>query len=257
MGVSLPQELTDKIIDEVAKDSVLKTATLQASSLVSRAWVHRSHKHLFSNVEFDDGRFHDWCSSVRPGEDGPSRHVSCIHYRADYCDAYPHSLVDDGRYLSYFTNVQTLHLSGVGLHLVEYVFGFMRLRSTIRSIELDNCRMNINDLVAFLRPFTNLENLSLWAPYAREDTKLEERGRLPTLKGQLDLDLFPRTGTWSLMRELSLLPLAFCDITLRDRAGLLGTVNELLMASRRTLTMIRVLDRKSPFRRVEYVIYDF
>jgi hypothetical protein len=161
MGITLLQELTDKIIDEVANDPVPRKATLRASSLVWRAWVHRSHKHLFSEVEFDDGKFRDWCLTARPGEDGPSRYVTRLHYLADRDDAYPQSLVNDDVYLSYFTNVQPLHLSGAGLHRVEYVFSFMRLRSTIRFIELENCRMHINDLVIFLRPFANLESLSL------------------------------------------------------------------------------------------------
>jgi len=212
MSVSLPQELTDKIIDEVAKDPVLGTATLQASSLVSRVWVHRSHRHLFSEVEFDDYTFRNWCLAVRPGEDGPSRHVTRLHYHAGYAAAYPQCIVDNARYLSYFTNVQTLHLSEAPLHVIEYVSGFMRLRSTVRFVELETCLMNINDLVTFLRPFTNLESLLLWTPYFREDPKLEKRGRLSRLKGRLDLDLFLFTGPWSFPFYRRLFAISPCGI---------------------------------------------
>ena len=51
MTVSLPQEITDKIIDTVAKDQALQVPTLRTCSLVSRTWVYRSQKHLFSNIE--------------------------------------------------------------------------------------------------------------------------------------------------------------------------------------------------------------
>jgi len=255
MGTSLPQELTDKIIDEVAKDSVPRTTALQACSLVSRAWLGRSHKHLFSKVEFDHGRLHDWCSTVRPGENGPSRYVTRLHYRADYLGAYPESLVNDYGYMSYFTNVQTLHLSGVGLHRTEYVFSLMQLRSTVRFLELASCKMNINDLVTFLRPFTNLESLSLWGIYISHDKKLEKRGRLPTLKGQLDLNLTLCAGIRSFLHELSLLPLAFRDITLRDNLWLPGEVDQLLTASRKTLAMIRIINSESPLHRTESVTH--
>ena len=136
MSVSLPQELTDKIIDEVAKDPVLGTATLQASSLVSRAWVHRSYKHLFSEVEFDDCKFRNWCLAVRPGEDGPSRHITRLNYYTDSTAAHPQCIVDNAGYLSYFTNVQTLQLSEALLYDIEFVLSFMRLRSTVRFVEL-------------------------------------------------------------------------------------------------------------------------
>lgn len=81
--------------------------------------------------------------------------------------------------------------------------------------------------------------------------------RNPTLKGELDLDLSLFRGARSFIRELSLLPSAFCDITLRDRGDLSEVeIDELLMASRKTLNVVRVLNRKSPFRRVEY-FHDF
>lgn len=250
MNVCLPQELTDKIIDEVAEGLVPRTATLRACSLVSRTWVYRSQKHLFSKVEFDDRRFHDWCSTVRPGEDGPSRYITRLHYRADYSNAYPEPLVNDGRYMTYFTNVQTLHLSRVCLHRIEYVFSFMRLRSTVRFLEFQDCRMNINDLVTFLRPFTNLEGLSLWGLHVPHPEELEKQAKPLTLKGELDLDLSPSTATGSFLHELTLLPLAFRDITLRDHLGLAEEVNQLLMASRKTLAMIRVLFSESPLHQL-------
>jgi len=245
MDASLPQELTDKIIDEVAKypDPSSRWGALKASSLVSRAWVSRSQKYLFPTIKFDNGRFRDWSAMVRPGENGPSSYVTRLHYRVDYYNAYPESLVNHRVYLSYFTNVQTLHLLGVGLNRTEYVSGFMQLRSTIRSLELKNCCMNVNDLVTFLRPFTDLESLSLWNPYVRNDAKLDKRRELPTLKGQLDLCIGPHVGN-SFLCELSRLPLALSKITLENKTGVKEGVDRLLSASRKTLAVI-ILEGKS------------
>ncbi|KAF9644792.1 hypothetical protein BDM02DRAFT_848802 [Thelephora ganbajun] len=122
----------------------------------------------------------------------------------------------------------------------------MRLRSTVRFLEFKDCWMNINDLVTFIRPFTNLKSLSFWGLYVAHDKKLEKRGRLPVLKGQLDPDFAPRAD-WSFLHELSLLPLAFRDITLRNHTGLRREVNRLLTASRKTLVMIRVVNRHRDF----------
>ena len=81
MIVELPQEIIDKIIDEIARDGSLCTRQildLQASSVGSSALHHRSRKHLFREISFSDRGFLNWCTNVRPGEDGPSRHVTFI-----------------------------------------------------------------------------------------------------------------------------------------------------------------------------------
>ena len=253
MGVTLPQELIDEIIDEVAKDPKLRTANLKASSLVSHAWVDRSHKHLFSRKEFGHGEFRDWCSTVRPGEDGPSRHVTRLRYRDEYWDEGTCPFAANSEHIAYFTNVQRLRLIDAGLFSEEYVLAFTPLRSTLRILELEDCQMNINDLLAFLRPFTNLERLSLFGCYDLHDEKLKKRRRLPTLKGRLDLDLAKYGKSRSLLHELSLLPLAFSDIVLHKDTMLEGVVNQVLVASRKTLKVIRVTNCKSPLHRISMI----
>lgn len=258
MGMPFPQELIDEIIDEVAKDPKLWTANLKALSLVSRAWVDRSHKHLFSKKEFDQGEFRDWCLTVRPGEDGPSRHVTRLRYRTECWKEAPSLFAVTSEHIAYFTNVQRLRLIYADLRYEEYVLGFMPLRSALRILELKDCQTNINDLLTFLQPFTNLERLSLLSCYDPHHKKLEKRGKLPTLKGRLDLNLTRYDGEGrSLLHELSLLPLAFSDIVLDNGTMLEGVVNQLLIASRKTLKVIRVTNCKSPLHRISRMIHDF
>ena len=59
----------------------------------------RSRKHLFPMMEFkfNNGRFHDWCTTVRPGEDGPSSHITRFYYRVDYYSVYVKRDVQDFR----------------------------------------------------------------------------------------------------------------------------------------------------------------
>ena len=100
--------------------------------------------------------------------------------------------------------------------------------------------MDINDLVTFLRPFTDLENLSLWNPYVPKDAKLKKAGELPTLKGQLDLYIGPHAGS-AFLREFSLLPLAFSKVSFGHQTWL-GDARDtrLLLACRETLTTVRL-----------------
>ena len=235
---SLPQELKDEIIDEVAR-SPTPVSHLRACALVSRAWVDRSQKHLLSSVSFDDGGFHEWCSAVRPGKDGPSRHVVCLRY-SNLPGKYPASLANDNGYISYFTSVETLRLSDVGLHQTEYISKFAQLRYTVRSLELDFCSTDTNNLITFLRPFANIERLSLGYPRFTGSANPAIREELPSLKGHLVLDLSWFQDPSSFLREFSLLPSAFRRITVVDRTNLNGGLNHLLAACRRTLAMVEV-----------------
>ena len=89
--MNLPQELTDKIIDEVwdADDHVSHAAT-KTASLVSRAWVDRSQSYLFHTVRFytTDRQFGRWCNAVTPGPTGVSRHVRSLTIHARLSDGW-------------------------------------------------------------------------------------------------------------------------------------------------------------------------
>jgi hypothetical protein len=243
MSVSLPQEITDKIIDAVAKDPALQIPTLRACSLVSRTWVYRSQRHLFSNIELHGSSIGNWRSAVRPGEDGPSHHVTRIRYHAGNWDSYrilerPNNFYRirhsrDDPHMSSFTNLQTLCLHRVALYRTAQL-SIMHLRSTVRTLELEDCLMDINDFVSFLRPFTNLERVSLLNPSIQGGRYLREPVEypFPTLEGTLDLKISPDAQTSSFLRGLSFLPLAVRAITLRDYGHQVARFNRKLVALR-------------------------
>ena len=52
---------------------------LQAVSLVSTVWVDRCQHHLLSTISFSSRTSpEEWCSRIRPGPDGVSRHVRTL-----------------------------------------------------------------------------------------------------------------------------------------------------------------------------------
>ena len=122
--MNIPQELIDKIIDEVwdADDSPYHTTT-KAVSLISRAWVERSQHHLFHDVQFsvhydvelsvhcDD--FLHWCDTVSPGPDGLSRHVRSLTIEAREWDGWwiGEELLERGLpFFDSFRNVRVLRV---------------------------------------------------------------------------------------------------------------------------------------------------
>jgi len=80
-GMNVPQELVNKIIDEVWNtDDSPSHKTTKAASLVSRSWVNRSQHNLFHDIRFSifGPRFERWCDAVSPHPTGVSRHVRSL-----------------------------------------------------------------------------------------------------------------------------------------------------------------------------------
>ena len=90
-SASGPQELTDKIINEVwdADDHVSHVAT-KTTLLVSRAWVNWSQSHLFYTVRFytTNRQLRRWCNSVTPGPSKVSRHNRSLTIHARLSDGW-------------------------------------------------------------------------------------------------------------------------------------------------------------------------
>jgi hypothetical protein len=124
MVPELPQEIIDKIIDDIALDPCTETRraarTMKKLSLISSKWVHRSRMHLFRIMEFTSDNFSMWCKNVRPGSDGPSRKVAHIRYKAAWVEVERRigpleGLARSPSHMSAFTNLQTLHFVEISL----------------------------------------------------------------------------------------------------------------------------------------------
>ena len=254
MVVELPQEILDRIIDEIALegwgDVRDQVRDMKMFSLISSRWLYRSRKHLFHSLEFSSIDFPTWCKSVRPGVRGPSPHITYIRYKPAQLWLNIERKIGplDGlsyspSHMSSFTNLRTLHFVEISLQHTGYLACFGGLTSTVRELWLEDCQMDINQFVEFLRPFTSLELLRLIRPQCADENKLQHSVLIepPPLKGTLEF-LQPRKtasdDVASFIYELSLVPSQFSTIAFRELLNTPKAANELLVASRRTLTKL-------------------
>jgi len=119
--------------------------------------------------------------------------------------------------------------------------------------------MDSNNLASFLHPFTNLEDLSLLDPCILSGPNTGYPPKPPSTKGKVNLELridVTHSGR-SFVYGLSLLPVAIHTITLLEGDPPIHVlwnygpdprtmeINNLLAASRGTLTRFRVHGRRS------------
>ena len=251
MVVELPQEIIDKIIDEIAGDgsflSYFLISALKACSVVSSAWHHRSRNHLFRRIWFSNRSFLEWCTNVRPGEDGPSRHVTFIGFR-------PRFTVDLIRtspsHISSFTNLQTLELHQISLLGDEDAVYLGDLGRAVRELRLQQCSMTIDWFVQFLKQLTNLEDLHLSDIRTPSIPKLKslDRSELPHLKGALEIGMSHMGWKYfaEFISQLAVLPSALHTIVLFGYNGVPAEVNELFATCKRTLARLEFRDCESP-----------
>jgi hypothetical protein len=144
-------------------------------------------------------------------------------------------------HISSFTNLRTLQLLDItpdDTH-ADCLGG---LGPVVRELWLYHCRMTTAQSVSFLRPFTNLEGLRLWDTRIQSFAKVRllDCGELPCLKGTLNIrnNLVWRRDFAYLIHQISVSPSALHAIVFWSCDEVPREVNELLMASRRTLTKL-------------------
>jgi hypothetical protein len=212
LGLSdAPQELIDEIIDHCSGNK----RTLIACSLISRAWVYRTRKHLFSTLTLTDRTLPVWCGIVvappmatgsepQPIAGGssplPSHRLSSyvtslqlvpklfpISPRRNLC---ADQLVQVKSHFSAFTHLRSLTLTAVSFltfedATLEACFG--SLAKTVWELKLWSCSLNEERFFALVRLFTLLESFHAggdrWG-HSSSIVKTEglERER-PTLRG--------------------------------------------------------------------------
>lgn len=212
----IPQEIIDEIIDLCSRDK----KTLKACSLTSRAWVHRTRKHLFSKLTLTDKTLPIWCGTVAtptratgslkssplassqyppvPSSYAPSwlcSYVTSLKITATYSESGNNVRVTQLHgatfHLSAFTQVNTLALSAVLFTefpdvVLEACFG--SLAQTVRELKLSSCYLDEEALFSLLRLFAHLESLELegnaWVD-ADPGVSNISREDPPTLRGSL------------------------------------------------------------------------
>jgi len=254
MGTSLPQEISDTIVDKVAEEPepALRVATLRVCSLISRVWVYRSQRHLFSKIEFNRGiDLPRWRASI--GVDGPSYHVKHLHFTKTSRDLYLRDVLPAGWDMTFFTNLRILHLTRFALQHEQVRFIYGEGGSTVSHLLLEGCVMNIHHLTSFLRPFTNLLDLSLLDPRMPPGPNPEYQPEPLSARGKINLELRINMihCSQSFVNGFLLLPVAVRTITFSGYKPMvvpwknapvpcMTAINKLLAASRETLTHFRV-----------------
>jgi len=103
--------------------------------------------------------------------------------------------------------------------------------------------MDINQFISFLQPFTNLERLRLMRPRCADENKLQHSALVEarSMKGTLEFYQSKKTASEDVatfIHELSLAPSYFTTMVFLERLDTPQAANELLVASRRTLTKL-------------------
>ena len=216
----IPQEIIDQVIDLSSEDKT----TLKACSLISRAWVYRTRKHLFSTLKLTSDSLVTWCEVIAaptPETEHPvprttSRPPASSSYGSSWLSSYVISLklipayspvhikaalLRVNAHLSAFINLKTLTLYAIRIHSFEEASlraCFGPFAKTVRELKIWMCSLGWNFL-AFLKVFTHLESLeldgSLWARnnFAGPPRVLPED--LPKLRGSFSVSGSANTDT--------------------------------------------------------------
>ena len=109
--VYVPQDIVDLIIHQLCSATLYCGSSLRATSLVSIAWVNPSQRHLFFILcLYSSSDVRKWCSRIRPGPHGISRHVRVLKLSSRFVvsgipeTAHPH--------FTSFQNLRELDIGG-------------------------------------------------------------------------------------------------------------------------------------------------
>ena len=157
----IPQELIDQVIDLCSADK----KTLKACSLISRAWVYRTRKHLFSTLKLTSDSLVTWCEVIAaptPETEHPvprttSRPPASSSYGFSWLSSYVISLklipayspvhikaalLRVNAHLSAFINLKTLTLYAIRIHSFEEAslrVCFGPFAKTVRELKIWMC----------------------------------------------------------------------------------------------------------------------
>ena len=235
----LPQELIDKIIDEVAQDS--STSLLCACSLVQKRWVGRSRRHIFRSLtlyRLDD--FIYWIKSFPPGPNSLHHHVRQLSYRQGGSLLGPRQLLNIyPNHFTSFTRLETLQMFNLSLQRftsasMKKAFG--PVGSSVRTLVIKDVELTLNSLLVFLLHFPRLQALELGYNLNILAEKTKRPPNLPNLTGELFL-LSVGPALRSLILELSKLPLRFSelDVGIRWTGDVLNAFAHLILTCSPTL----------------------
>lgn len=172
----IPHDIVNLVIDQLvfeAADAALVTSRpygawryprslaqdLRATSLVNTLWSHHSQHYLFSSVTlYREAHVQQWCSRIRPGAEGVSRHVRTLKLgpqtlRSDiFKTALPHLMSFSNLQELIMCHSRTSDTSHVSLDILTPIFS--SFAATLKRLRWSNA---ITDNAwKILYPLTNL-----------------------------------------------------------------------------------------------------
>ena len=250
----LPQELIDKIIDEIAQRNFVDT--LRACCLVQKRWVERSRSHLFQDIDlYFKVRFGGWVESIPLGPNSPHRHVRSLTYRQHTDVIGPEQLLDlhPGHFIS-FIRLEILRIFNLSLPRftptsMKEAFG--PVGSSVRELVVHNVALTLNSLSMFLIHFPRLEVLHIGESGLEVTTERGEQPQnLPNFTGELILT----SVGWAqapFVLGLSNLPLRYSelDVEFRWNSDILNAIAYLILTCSPTLEKLTLGCSRAVFTR--------
>jgi len=129
-----PQELVDKIIDELACDHPRDSNCCAPYSLISKVWVERTQQYHFSYVNiYGMDELEKWRRCITPGPFGVSRHTRHLRLgKIDTIEGYK-------AHLHAFNSVKSLSISYCGFLLSPSVVEcFAQMGSSLVQLSIDS-----------------------------------------------------------------------------------------------------------------------
>ena len=223
----VPQELVDKIVDELKDDD----QSLHACSLVSRCWVSRSRHHLFQRIVFPAAY---WLT--RYCDLFPTNHIVHSYVRGLVIIQWVHDPWVSRRTLhcglehpKIFRALESLILAGItngsarSFDAIEALAdGFRVAAPSIKTIKLVHWKVSPTTLIEFICRFPSLDTLVIEdMDYLVGLPDWKRPLNFPPFAGRFDFsDSNGHGSAEKFLRHLSRLPLGFREISIN--AGFSG-----------------------------------
>jgi len=250
LGMSLPQELLDKILSHLHSDDKRdEHRTLRNCSLVAKSWVHPARRRLFKTVEIREKNLQSWLDSIPPANEGLLQHIRSLSYvteiallqaataRPTYCALQA--------YLPSLPQLQHLSLCFMKIPsgISRQIEMFSAFRHTLLRLSFCYCTVAIGALGTLLNYFPSLNHLNLANVFWNEVDATPVPPLSHPLIEELCISGFDENH-FGLLNQLSKLGLVFGEVVLdRYQMGRPRTLERAVNAVGINAKRLRLMDR--------------
>ena len=234
MPCPLPPEILDLIVDDLHDEP----DALKSCCIVSKSWVPRARKYLFSHVELHASVSHVelWKKTFPDPSNSPAHHTRSLSIRG--ISVVTAADTDADGWIRTFHNVERLRLDRLGEDdFRASLVPFYGLSPTVKSLSMICASVEVFDLIC---SFPLLEDLALISPINDEADGWNAPVTSPKLTGSLTLQ-----SIWeirSITRRFCALPggLHFTKITLGLSVEDSDSVMDLISRCSNTLESLKI-----------------